>query len=106
MLPPVKTSCFDHLTVENEIGSGMKCTAIRRQSNCKGFFWKRALSEESICYIGRVFQVLQTSNARMLAGKCYAIDHSSNAICSCHKAFAAVRTGSDRRKQHLEVNAA
>jgi len=63
----------------------------------------RTLSEESIRYITSVFQVLQSCDARRLAGKFYVTDHSSNVMSSCHKAFAVVRTSSYSWKQHLEV---
>ena len=41
-----------------------------------------------------------------LAGKCYVIDHSSNAMFSCHKVFAVVCTSSEHLRHHREVDAA
>jgi len=57
-------------------------------------------------YIASAFKVLQSCDAGSIAGKFYITDHSSSAVCSCHKAFAVVRTNSQRLKQHLKIRVA
>jgi len=48
ILPLVRTLCFDHFAVENQIDAGIKSTAIRRQTICREplnryvCYWKRA----------------------------------------------------------------
>jgi len=46
ILPLVRTFCFDHFTVENQIDTSIKITAIRRQTICRVPYSKRALLEE------------------------------------------------------------
>jgi len=47
---------------------------------------------------------LQSCNVSRFDGKFYVRDHSSNAIPSCYKVFAAIYTSSERSKPYLEVH--
>ena len=51
---------------------------------------KLTFSEESVICKASLVQFLQICDARRLARKIYVVDHWSNAVSSCHKAFAAV----------------
>jgi len=65
---------------------------------------RRALLEEGMINVACVFKVLQSCGAgNGLPESLTSKDHSSGAMSSCHKAFAVVRTSSQRSKQHLKV---
>jgi len=72
-----------------------------RAENC---LLEACIIRKCIISIASVVHVLQTSDARRLVGTFNIKDHSSNAICSSHKAFDVVRTSSERPKQPLEVH--
>jgi len=62
MLPAVRSFCFDHFTVEDQIDARIKCTAIWRQPISKesplfeACVIRREGSSQSRAYIASVFQ--------------------------------------------------
>jgi len=65
ILPPVRTFCFDHFTVQNQIDAKIKRSAIWRQTNCGEFVIRRVRRREHNLR-NKCFPVLQTCHARGL----------------------------------------
>jgi len=101
ILTPVRTFCFDHFTVDNQIDVRIKSRAIRRQTICREslirnvLYWKRG-----IMYIASVFNVLQSCDAGRLVGRFYVTDHSSKRIVFISQSF---RCGSHHRCMSRQI---
>ena len=67
ILPPVRTFCFDHFTVEDQISTRIKVRRFEFRLNYlqRVPYSKRAVLEESMINVARVFKVLQSCGGGM-----------------------------------------